>query len=187
MANAPDLAKLRIDRDGPPAGVRRALTRSVWLAAGALAVIGGVVLYLRRGSELAVQVVTAASRGGGGSGGGAGIVANGYVVARTKAAVSAKIPGRLASLDVSEGSRVSQGEVIARLDTPDYVAAEAQAEAQLASARATLIELETDRDQQQREFARANLENTFAVAMGLVGGFFPAWRAARLQVVQALR
>jgi putative ABC transport system permease protein len=27
----------------------------------------------------------------------------------------------------------------------------------------------------------------FAVAMGLVGGFFPAWRAARLQVVQALR
>lgn len=27
----------------------------------------------------------------------------------------------------------------------------------------------------------------FAVAMGLVGGFFPAWRAARLPVVQALR
>lgn len=27
----------------------------------------------------------------------------------------------------------------------------------------------------------------FAVAMGLVGGFFPAWRAARLRVVQALR
>jgi putative ABC transport system permease protein len=27
----------------------------------------------------------------------------------------------------------------------------------------------------------------FAAVMGLVGGFFPAWRAARLQVVQALR
>jgi ABC-type antimicrobial peptide transport system permease subunit len=27
----------------------------------------------------------------------------------------------------------------------------------------------------------------FAVVMGLVGGFFPAWRAARLPVVQALR
>jgi len=27
----------------------------------------------------------------------------------------------------------------------------------------------------------------FAIAMGLIGGFFPAWRAARLQVVQALR
>ena len=27
----------------------------------------------------------------------------------------------------------------------------------------------------------------FAVVMGLIGGFFPAWRAARLRVVQALR
>jgi putative ABC transport system permease protein len=27
----------------------------------------------------------------------------------------------------------------------------------------------------------------FAVVMGIVGGFFPALRAARLQVVQALR
>jgi putative ABC transport system permease protein len=27
----------------------------------------------------------------------------------------------------------------------------------------------------------------FAVVMGVVGGFFPAWRAARLPVVQALR
>ncbi|HEY7634818.1 MAG TPA: FtsX-like permease family protein [Gemmatimonadales bacterium] len=27
----------------------------------------------------------------------------------------------------------------------------------------------------------------FAIVMGLVGGFFPAWRAARMQVVQALR
>ena len=27
----------------------------------------------------------------------------------------------------------------------------------------------------------------FAIVMGLIGGFFPAWRAARLQVVQALR
>ena len=27
----------------------------------------------------------------------------------------------------------------------------------------------------------------FAVLMGVIGGFFPAWRAARLQVIQALR
>jgi ABC-type antimicrobial peptide transport system permease subunit len=27
----------------------------------------------------------------------------------------------------------------------------------------------------------------FGVVMGIVGGFFPAWRAARLHVVQALR
>jgi ABC-type antimicrobial peptide transport system permease subunit len=27
----------------------------------------------------------------------------------------------------------------------------------------------------------------FSLAMGLLGGFFPAWRAARLKIVNALR
>src|SRR2546425_6479596 len=76
------------------------------------------------------------------------------MVARTKAAVSAKIPGRLASLAVSEGSEVRKGAVIARLDNADYVAAVEQANAQLASARATLTELAADRDELQREFVR---------------------------------
>jgi HlyD family secretion protein len=155
MATAPDLAKLHIDRDGPPAAVRRAFARAAWLALGAIVLIAAVVLVLRRDAAVTVQVVQA-SAGEGATGGpaGVGVVANGYVVARTKAAVSAKIPGRLAFLAVSEGSHVTRGEVIARLDNADYAAAGAEAEAQLASARATLIELETDRDQLQREFAR---------------------------------
>src|SRR3989454_5384627 len=164
MATVSDLAKLRIDRDAPPPAVRRALLRAVWLAAAAVGIVGAVALWLRGGSPTLVQVVTASlSEGGGGGGastgggrGGAtvGIVANGYVVARTKAAVSAQIPGRIASLGVSEGSQVRQGEVIARLDNADYAAAVAEAEAQLASARATLIELQADRDQMERELQR---------------------------------
>ena len=75
-------------------------------------------------------------------------------MARTKAAVSAKIPGRLAVLNVSEGSRVEKGTIIARLDNADYAAAVGQAEAELASAKATLIETQSDRDQLQREFVR---------------------------------
>ena len=82
------------------------------------------------------------------------MVANGYVVARTKAAVSAKIPGRLAMLNVSEGSRVEKGAVIARLDNADYAAAVGQAEAGLASAKASLIEAQSDRDQMQRDLVR---------------------------------
>src|SRR3989454_1612647 len=167
MATVSDLAKLRIDRDAPPPAVRRALLRAVWLAAAAVGIVGAVALWLRGGSPTLVQVVTASlSEGGGGGGGGGastgggrggatvGIVANGYVVARTKAAVSAKIPGRIASLGVSEGSQVRQGEGIARLDNADYAAAVAEAEAQLASARATLIELQADRDQMERELQR---------------------------------
>ncbi len=155
MTSAPDLSKLRIDRDQPSPGLTRALRRALWLAGVALVFGGGLWAWLRRGSAVPVDVVTASLDGGGGEGAGAvSVVANGYVVARTKAAVSAKIPGRLASLAVSEGSEVRKGAVIARLDNADYVAAVEQANAQLASARATLTELAADRDELQREFVR---------------------------------
>ena len=155
MTNAPDLSKLRIDREQPPPAVKRAFTRVLWLAGIAVLVVGGLVMWLRRGSAVEVRVATASVEAGGGGGGGAvAVVANGYVVARTKAAVSAKIAGRLASLAVSEGSQVREGEVIARLENSDYQAAAAQAEAELASARATLVEAQADRDQLEREFER---------------------------------
>ena len=155
MTTVPDLGKLRIDRDEPPAGVKRAFRRTLWLAAAAIVLGGGIVLWLRGGSPVPVQVVTVSPGGAAGAGAvGVGVVANGYVVARTKAAVSAKIAGRLATLAVSEGSFARKGEVIARLENADYAAAVAEAQAQLASARATLIELEADRDQLQRDFAR---------------------------------
>lgn len=158
---AADLSKLRINRDDPPPAVRRALGRVLWLTAAAVLVFLVVFLVARRGGAVPVQVVTVSTSGGGGgaarNGGGDGavaVVANGYVVARTKAAVSAKIPGRLAMLNVSEGSQVQKGDVIARLDNADYAAAVGQAEAGLASAKATLIEAQSDRDQMQRDYVR---------------------------------
>ncbi len=156
--SAADLSKLRINRDEPPPAVKRALGRVLWLVAAAVLIIATVAIIGRRGAAVPVQIVTvAASSGGEGAANGGGsvaVVANGYVVARTKAAVSAKIPGRLAMLNVSEGSRVQKGDVIARLDNADYAAAAGQAEAELASAKATLIETQSDRDQLQREFVR---------------------------------
>jgi RND family efflux transporter MFP subunit len=156
---AADLSKLRINRDDPPPAVKRALGRVLWLTAAAIVIVVAVVLLSKRGSAVPVQIVTVAAGGGegaarGGEGGAVAVVANGYVVARTKAAVSAKIPGRLAMLNVSEGSRVQKGDIIARLDNADYAAAVGQAEAELASAKATLIETQSDRDQLQREFVR---------------------------------
>jgi len=155
---AADLSKLRINRDDPPPAVKRALSRVLWLTAAAVLIIATVVIMGRRGAAIPVQtVVVAANSGGEGAAKGNGnvvVVANGYVVARTKAAVSAKIPGRLAQLNVSEGSSVQKGEVIARLDNADYAAAVGQAEAGLASAKATLIEAQSDRDQMQRDYVR---------------------------------
>jgi RND family efflux transporter MFP subunit len=64
--------------------------------------------------------------------------ASGYVVAQRKAAVSTKAQGRLEWLGVTEGSRVRQGEVIARLESLELTAQLAQAEAQLGLAQAEL-------------------------------------------------
>jgi HlyD family secretion protein len=153
---APDLSKLRINRDLPPPAIRGALVRNIVLALIAAAVIGVVWFYARRGSVPVVQVVTAVAVSGssGAAAGAASVVANGYVVARTRAAVSAKIAGRLGYLGVSEGSFVRRNEIIARLENADYEAAVQQAEANVAVARASLIEAEADRDQAVREAQR---------------------------------
>ncbi len=68
------------------------------------------------------------------------LTASGYVVARRKAVVSAKIQGRLAELRVEEGSVVRDGEVIARLESTDYEAAVQRARAAVQRAEADLAE-----------------------------------------------
>ena len=70
--------------------------------------------------------------------------ASGYVAAQRKAAVASKITGRLVSLSVSEGSRVKQGHVIARLENEDAEAAREQAMANLNVARASLEQAKAD-------------------------------------------
>ncbi len=152
-----DLSRLRIDRDPPPA-VRRAFGRNLILAATVVMLGGGFLLFGRLRSAPTVQTVVASPIASGSSSGGAAgataVTANGYVVARTRAAVAAKVPGRLASLAVDGGSVVRRGEVIARLENADYQAAVAEARANLESARATLIEAQTERDQSARESRR---------------------------------
>src|SRR5947207_944955 len=148
-----DLGRLRIDRDGPSPALSRALKISIGIAVAAVLLIGVLVFVLRRAGGVTVQVARAEVTGT--AGGAAGITANGYVVARTKASVSSKIPGRLEYLGVSEGSRVHKGDIIARLEHEDYAAQVSQAEAELARARAALAEAETTREQLQRDVTRS--------------------------------
>jgi HlyD family secretion protein len=151
----PDLARLRINRDAPPPLVRRALGRNLILALVALALIAVAVLLLRRNRVTPVQVFTVSLNSGGpGGSAAASVTANGYVVARTRAAVSAKLVGRLAELRVSEGSFVRKGEPIARLENSDYAAQVGQAEANLATARSDLVEASARRDQLVRDARR---------------------------------
>jgi RND family efflux transporter MFP subunit len=147
-ANPPDLSRLRIDRtrsESRPAG--RGLLIVV-LVAAVLTLVVAIVAWTRLApgsTEVQVAVVTAS---GGGTVTGGGISASGYVVARTKASVSAKVPGRLAYLGVSEGSVVRRGEVLARLDNDDYRAA-------VNAAQAHAQQVEIERDQAGRDLERA--------------------------------
>ena len=136
-----DLQSLRIDRDAPVATSRR----WPWVAIAALAILAAA--WVARGGlsggGTEVQAVRASFVPGGGASGGAPILtASGYVVARRKAVVSAKIQGRLADLRVEEGDRVREGELIARLESSDYEAQVQRAQALRERASADLSENE---------------------------------------------
>ncbi|MBI4502124.1 MAG: efflux RND transporter periplasmic adaptor subunit [Gemmatimonadetes bacterium] len=173
-----DLGRLRIDRDRPGPAMARALKISIGIAVVAILLVVAVFFVLRRGGAVTVQVTRAEVTG---AGGGAGITANGYVVARTKASVSSKIPGRLEYLGVTEGSRVRKGEIIARLEHEDYAAQVSQAEAELARARAALAEAETTRDQLQRDVARSQ----DLLARNLISGQQAETLASQLSAAEA--
>lgn len=66
--------------------------------------------------------------------------ASGYVVAQRKAAVSTKASGRLEWLGVAEGSKVQEGEVIAKLESTELQAQLNQAKAQVGLAQAELAD-----------------------------------------------
>lgn len=153
-----DLSRLKIDRNatGPSGAERRALRWTIGLALVAALVIAAVYFYAKSASTLDVTVARVALSGGAGAAGGSvGITANGYVVARTRASVSSRISGRLATLTVEEGTRVRRGDVMARLENAEYIAAVTQAVADSIRAEAALREAEATRDQLQRDLTRA--------------------------------
>jgi len=140
-----DLASLRIDREQP--------ARSPWrwpllLLVPVVVALGALYALRARDAMRAVPVetapVTLTGGGGSASAGSPVLAASGYLVARRKAVVSAKIQGRLAELRVDEGSRVREGEMIARLESGDY-------EAQVARARAAVDHAEADLAEQERQ------------------------------------
>ncbi len=156
MTSPHDLSKLAINRDEPSPGLSSAFKRTVILAILAVIFLGGLTVFMKARSVPEIGTIVATMSDASGSGGGAAtsVTANGYIVARTRASVSAKVPGRLAFLAVSEGSYLKEGDIIARLESADVQAQVAQAEANLLSARADLAEAEQQRDFEVREATR---------------------------------
>ncbi len=140
------LEQLKIDRAAAPEPARGSKTgRLVAITCAALAVLGGLagLAFWATSRADAIPVRTAVaqsiSSGGAGSPAGASILdASGYVVAMREASVSAMIIENVLSVPIQEGETVRKGQVIARLDDSNTLAALKQAEAQVAQARAAL-------------------------------------------------
>ncbi len=131
------LSKLKIDKTA--AGVRRPSRRKklIFRLLPVLAVILAVVLYFAVFTP-AVKVETVTISEAYPYQSFTLLNASGYVVAQRKAAVAAKTTSSLVWLGVEEGSRVRKGEVIARLEGKDVVAARQQAAANLKTVAANL-------------------------------------------------
>jgi RND family efflux transporter MFP subunit len=136
---APDLSALRIRREpektrGPKG----------WLLGGAVLVVAiGAAAYFFAGRSLrprTVEVVTASLLTEGQAS--TVLTATGYVEAERKADLSPKITSRITELNVTEGTRVKRGDVIARLDHTDL-------DAQLAEKRAAWINAKAELARQQ--------------------------------------
>jgi len=153
---ADELASLRLDRSSARVqstgrarnndGERRGVAG--WVVAGVAVValgIGGFFVF-REGSgrifsedvELGAVTLMSPSQSD------VTLVATGYVYARKKANVSPKIGGRLAKLNVDEGSKVKQNEIIAELESSDVQAQLQQLHADIASARAKVDRARAD-------------------------------------------
>jgi RND family efflux transporter MFP subunit len=133
-----DLASLRLEDE--PTKSRKGLW--ILLTVVVLAATAGVYAWRSTGgfSRVEVETVSPVIEQAGATAAGTPILtASGYLVARREAVVSSKIQGRLAQLRVEEGSEVKTGELLARLESADYVAQVARAHAQQEQAQAALV------------------------------------------------
>jgi len=152
---AMDLEPLRIDRS--QARSRGGAAGRWWIAGGAVVLLLVALAVAFRGAlglagpPPAVETARVESRRSLQATSARGVAANGYVVAGRRAALSADTPGRIVAMNVTEGSVVSEGDVVARLYSEEYAAALARAEADREAARAAV-----ERSRADVAAARAN-------------------------------
>lgn len=146
------LSSLKIDRgplEAPPSPLRTGgLVLAVLLVLAAL-----LWLWLRAPAAVEIQTTTARALGGA-SASGSVLDASGYVVARRRATVSSKLTGKVVELLIEEGSRVEQGQVLARIDDSNLRTQLDLANSQLEAARAQLTEVQVQLVEAERHLKR---------------------------------
>jgi RND family efflux transporter MFP subunit len=142
--SSPDLSKLSIDRGSKSFAPRRKRRWiNIWtIGLAVIVVLVALAMFFRSRAPESVEVATVTTAYP--TAAISLLNATGRVSAWRKAAVSTKATGRLEWLGVQEGSRVKEGEVIARLENRDVAAARDSAVAGAKAARANLEQGEAE-------------------------------------------
>jgi len=150
-SSGPDLSGLKIEeRARTNSGGRKPLRTVVLVVFGLALVIVAVVML--RGRMPVVEV--AAVRPGGDAGTTALLNASGYITPRRRATVAAKITARVVDVYVDEGMKVTEGQLLARLDDSDAQRRLLAARSQRDATAALIENLEVNLANAEREFRR---------------------------------
>jgi RND family efflux transporter MFP subunit len=148
----PTLDDLRIKRRPDSAAPSKSWTAVA--AVAALALLAGAAVWWR-GRPETIEVRTVQARAAGGGGAERTVLnASGYVTARRQATVSAKVTGKVIEVNIEEGMKVKEGQVLARLDDSNVRTSLDIAQAQLDSTRLSLEETKAQLKQADLAFAR---------------------------------
>jgi len=134
----PDLGSLRIS--DTKRNATRSSRRWLWLIFGALALVlvaGAAMAFRDRKAEVEVASARKPANGP------AGVLnASGYITPRRRATIAAKITGRVTSVMFDEGTRVTEGQLLATLDDSDARRALDSTKADRDSAQAAIADFE---------------------------------------------
>ena len=146
-----ELASLKIDRGPEPSRWGRWLG---WVVVLTILCASGAYgwQWWTRERPIPVEVAVVTERAAGTQA--TVLNATGYVTARRRATVSSKITGKVMEVNVEEGMRVEEGQVLARLDDSTVRAALDLAEAQLEASRRAVTELEVRLDEAETTLLR---------------------------------
>jgi RND family efflux transporter MFP subunit len=148
----PDLSSLRISdtkRINP-----RSSKRWLWIVLAIVALgMASAAAFAFRNRKAEVEVATASKP----ATGPAGVLnASGYVTPRRRATIAAKITGRVTGVFFDEGTRVTEGQLLATLDDSDARRALDSAKADRDSSQAAITDYEVQLRNAEIELRRAN-------------------------------
>jgi RND family efflux transporter MFP subunit len=146
----PDLSSLRISDTKRTAG--RSSRRWIWIVLGVILLgLLAAAASAFRNRKVEVEVATASRP----ASGPAGVLnASGYVTPRRRATIAAKITGRVTGVFFDEGTRVSDGQLLATLDDSDARRALDSAKADRDSSQAAIADYEVQLKNAELELHR---------------------------------